>query len=333
MNKNSMVELSDEQKIFVEKALSGVNILVDACIGSGKTTAIQHLCDVIPKDKKVLYLTYNKLLKLDAQSKIKNKNVLVTNYHGLAYRLLSNNGLSGGVSDMIQLAIDKVKEMPYYDVLIIDEYQDIEEELARFLERIKSVNPNIQIIAVGDMEQKIYDKTTLNVSTFINDFLGIYDRIEFTKCFRLSSELADMLGRIWEKRIEGVNDKCIVEEMDVGQIVEFLKDAETCDVLCLGSRKGDMSNVLNQLEEEYPEKFNKKTVYASISDNESGSTAPKTTSAIFTTYDSSKGLERNICVIFDFTESYWSVRVKKPQTAYKILRNIFCVAASRGKTG
>ena len=48
-------------------------------------------------------------------------------------------------------------------------------------------------------------------------------------------------------------------------------------------------------------------------------------------YDSSKGLERKICVIFDFTESYWNVRISRPQQSYSVLRNIFCVAASRGK--
>ena len=33
----------------------------------------------------------------------------------------------------------------------------------------------MQIIAVGDMQQKIYDKTTLDVPSFINNFLEEYD--------------------------------------------------------------------------------------------------------------------------------------------------------------
>lgn len=329
--RDKKISLSEEQSEFIELALDGGNILVDACIGSGKTTAIQHLCDLIPQDKKILYLTYNKLLKLDAKSKIKNKNALVTNYHGLASYYLRQNGLSAGVSDMIQLVINKVTKIPKYDVLIIDEYQDIEQELADFLKMIKSANPHMQIIAVGDMEQKIYDKTTLKVPYFINEFLGEYERLEFTKCFRLSNELASMLGRVWGKKIEGVNGSCSVEEMTMDEVVEYLKELEPRDILCLGARNGDMSEVLNILEERYPETFNKNTVYASIADTDRGSVDPKPTSAIFTTYDSSKGLERKICVIFDFTESYWSVRANKPQTSYEILRNIFCVAASRGK--
>lgn len=97
-------------------------------------------------------------------------------------------------------------------MLIIDEYQDIELELAELLKIVKEANPNMQIIAVGDMQQKIYDKTTLNVSKFIDDFLGEHVLLEFTRCFRLSAELAASLGRIWNKPIVGVNNDCHVKK-------------------------------------------------------------------------------------------------------------------------
>ena len=71
---DKIINLSVEQQHFIEVALSGKNILVDACIGSGKTTAIQQLCAAYPSRKKILYLTYNKLLKLDAKAKIHQRN-------------------------------------------------------------------------------------------------------------------------------------------------------------------------------------------------------------------------------------------------------------------
>lgn len=328
------INLSEEQKLFISKAKEGYNILVDACIGSGKTTAIQYLCDELPSSLNILYLTYNKLLKVDAQAKIKNPNTMVTNYHGFAFSTLKRAGIitNMGISDLVQCFNKKKPAIDNYDVLIIDEYQDIEQELAEMLEYIKSKNSMMQIIAVGDMEQKIYDKTALNVPDFIKEFLGKHEKLEFTNCFRLSSNLADKLGRIWNKPIKGVNDNCTVEEMDVEAVVEFLSRQNTKDILCLGARTGTLADVLNKLETDYPEKFNKRTVYASISDkNSEGATKPTKTSAIFTTFDASKGLERKICIIFDFTESYWEVRIDKPQQSYEILRNIFCVAASRGK--
>ncbi len=327
-----MVILSTEQQLFIEKALEGYNILVDACIGSGKTTAIQHLCEALPSKKKVLYLTYNKLLKLDARSKIKKRNVVVTNYHGYAYSCLRRIGVQSGVSDMIQEVIRRKPPIAHYDVLVIDEYQDIELELAQMLKMIKEANPEIQIVAVGDMQQKIYDKTMLDVMEFISEFLGPHLDLEFTQCFRLSAENAAMLGRIWNKQIVGVNPDCKIRYMKEHEAVAYLAEQEPKDVLCLGARTGSLADSLNELEEKYPERFNKNTVYASISDSDSlGTTEPNEDSAIFTTYDSSKGLERKIVLLFDFTESYWQVRISKPQQSYEILRNIFCVAASRGK--
>ncbi|MCL2827757.1 MAG: AAA family ATPase [Oscillospiraceae bacterium] len=325
---NNKLKLSQEQATFVRLARQGRNILVDACIGSGKTTAIQHLCDVLPEAMGILYLTYNKLLKLDARAKIQNKNVTVTNYHGLAYSYL---GSGVGISDLIQAFNRKKPQLNHYDVLIIDEYQDIEQELAYMLEYVRSTNPAMQIIAVGDMEQKIYDKTTLHAAEFIEHFLGKHTKLEFTQSFRMPADHAAMLGRIWEKRIVGVNPACTVEVMSKSEVTALLAKSNPPDILCLGARTGAMADTLNILESEHREKFNKKTVYASISDRNSGSSKPDQTSAIFTTFDSSKGLERKICVIFDFEESYWKNRISKPGQRYEILRNIFCVAASRGK--
>lgn len=183
-------------------------MLVDACIGSGKTTAIQVLCNEMA-GKSILYLTYNKLLKVDAKRKIQQNNVLVQNYHGYAYLCLARQKISCGMSDLIQ-TFNRVHPpmFRWFDVLVIDEYQDIEQELAEMLEYIKSCNPFMQIIAVGDMKQKIYDKTTLHVPSFINRFMGNHMVLQFTQCFRLSSEHAASLGRVWQKQINGVNHDC-----------------------------------------------------------------------------------------------------------------------------
>ena len=323
-------DLTDEQKELLNQTAMGKNVLVDACIGSGKTTAIQVLCNVFP-NKRILYLTYNKLLKIDARAKIQGRNVTVANYHGFAYMSLIKKGISSGISDLIQTFNREKPYVQYYDMLVLDEYQDIEQEIAEMLVHIKNCNPHIQIIAVGDMKQKIYDKTTLEVLPFMDRFLGHYEVLHFTRCFRLCPALAKKLGRIWQKEIVGVNRNCRVEAMTADEAMDFLSKQEPKDILCLGQRTGAMAGALNYLEKNYPTKFNKSTVFASIQDEGSGATAPSEKTAIFTTYDSSKGLERPICMIFDYTENYWQTRLKKPMTNYEILRNIFCVAASRGK--
>ena len=266
MDNGNMVnlKLSSEQNEFIAKALAGSNILVDACIGSGKTTAIQQLCNAFPQDKRILYLTYNRLLKLDAQAKIRSANTTVTNYHGFAMGVLRKANITCGIPELVY-TFNRIKPpIDMYDVLILDEYQDIEQELADMLLYIKSTNPHMQIIAVGDMMQKIYDKTTLNVPAFMDEFLGEHIILSFTKCFRISAQLAEKLGYIWQKEIIGVNNDCIVEEMTPDAVVEFLAKQQPRDMLCLGQRTGLLSKTLNELENRYPERFNKKTVYASI---------------------------------------------------------------------
>lgn len=133
----------------------------------------------------------------------------------------------------------------------------------------------MQIIAVGDIDQKIYDKTTLDIVSFINEFLGDHINLQFTNCFRISSDLASMLGRVWGKTINGVNSNCIVEQMNLNDVVAFLSEQDPKDILCLGSRTGKMSNALNALENTHADKFNKRTVYASIRDDDSSAIKPK----------------------------------------------------------
>ena len=151
-------DLSTEQQDLVRLALEGKNVLCDACIGSGKTSTINVLCNEFDSSKQILYLTYNRLLKLDAQQKILNDNVTVQNYHGFASKMLYRYGIKDvGQGEQISRLLEGHIPVGHYDVLIIDEYQDINEEISKMLEYVKDSNPGMQIIAVGDMKQKIYD--------------------------------------------------------------------------------------------------------------------------------------------------------------------------------
>ena len=327
---SNKITLSDEQNEFIKTALEGHNVLVDACIGSGKTTSIQELCNQFPKKKTILYMTYNRLLKLDAQDKIRNRNVTVTNYHGFVYPYLWKLKVRCGIGESIREFNRRQPKIKKYDVIIIDEYQDINMECAELLEIIKKQNPNIQIIAVGDMAQKIYDFTTHDVEPWIKKFLGNFKSINFTKCFRLGPNLASKLSLSWNKPITGVNENQKVSIMTPDEVTRYLATKEPEDILALSPKKGGGIDVLNNLQMIDPDKFNKFTMYASIQQTDFN-IDPDANVAIFTTYDSSKGMERPICVIFDYMPDYFDIRLNMPDVDPEIIRNIFLVAASRGK--
>ena len=322
--------LSEEQKLFIKYGTAGHNILVEACIGSGKTTAIQALCNKIT-GKNILYLTYNKLLKLDAKARIVNNRTTVTNYHGFAWLELQKAHIHAGISELIQVYNRSDLPVGGYDVLILDEYQDIDQEISEMLRHIKEKCPGIQIVAVGDMCQKIYDKTTLDVSAFITEFLGNYIPMEFTRCFRIGAKHAAMLGRVWEKTIIGVNENFQINIVSEYKAQEIAANTKPKDLLVLGSRGHGATKLQNYLEKHHSKKFNKNTLWSKISDSEGGATNPDPNCAIFTTYDGCKGMERKVCILYDWSINYWMTRAEKPDTQYAILRNIFCVAASRGK--
>lgn len=327
--------LSDEQQAVVDAVGAGHNVIVDAVAGSGKTATIQRLCaQASGRGLRVLYLTYSRLLKVDAQARVGGARV--QNYHGVVYPYLLSAGIEAGISESIRAFNDnfdgQIKRIfPTYDLLVIDEYQDINSEYARLLENIRSVNPGMQIVMVGDTDQKVQANTTLNAPRFARTFAGQQALIlPFTKTFRLGPELAAVLSKAWNKPIEGMNTDQVIEIMDHDEAIDLICATEPGDLLCLGKRNGAMPHALNEAERLAPTRYNKQTVFASIRDGDNG-VNPDDTAAVFTTYDSSKGMERPVCVVFDYSEKTWDMRGNFPNADHVVLRNVFLVAASRGK--
>ncbi|MEC3977396.1 DEAD/DEAH box helicase family protein [Amycolatopsis sp. H20-H5] len=96
----SPVPLSGEQRRMIDAVRAGQDVIVDATVGSGKTTAIQALCTEVGRDRKVLYLTYSKLLKADAQRRVKHAKV--QNYHGIVYPSLIRAGIKCGLDESLR---------------------------------------------------------------------------------------------------------------------------------------------------------------------------------------------------------------------------------------
>lgn len=328
---------SKEQQDINEKIKEGKNVFVDACIGAGKTTLLDYVCSK-NTNKKILYLTFNKLLKEDAKKKIRIRNTDVHNYHGFVYRYLMAYRLKYthqyGIKTFIQNVENGTIHMPQYDLVLVDEYQDINDDAAKLIKCIDEYQKKpTQWVFVGDMKQKIYDTTTIDVlEDCIFSLREDYEKMDLTNCFRLNEEHAKMLGNIWKKKIKGVNKDQYVTtvEFDKEELYELVNEYKNEDILILTPFRNNvlLNQFINYLEERNPEKFNKKNLYITISDTES-SNKPVSKSMIVTTFDGSKGLERKIAIVFGFETATLQSRSKRGDK--QIIKNLFLVAASRGK--
>lgn len=324
--------LTDEQRSVITELEKGNSVVVDACIGSGKTRCLQYIVDYF-SGKRILYLTYNRLLKLDAQEKIRNSNATVQNYHGFVYKYLVRRRITCTPDKQISTFLEQCADIPLiYDIVAVDEYQDLSEDTAALLLHIHKECPNAQWVFVGDMCQKIYDKTKIDVyKDCIEKIIPNYTPITFTQCFRISKGHADFLSDMWAKKIVGVNDNCDVSiSLNFGEVLQLLDRTPNKDALILGPRYGLTQEIVNLLERHDPAKYNKNTVWTSIRDRDENFQI-RPDSLIVTTYDGCKGMERPVCIVIDWTNTHYRTRVEKPFTDQKIITNLFCVAASRGK--
>ena len=341
------LKFTDEQRDFLSYARDGKDVLVDACIGSGKTTAIQAACDVLNKNSRILYLTYNRRLLEEARKRINNTNVMVHTFHSFAGQMLTQADLGAGSErDVIPEFIKHMKRVYRFDTVIVDEYQDLSEDLKDMLWHICRMSYNNyqfcpQFLIVGDRDQKISDNTNVDAVKSIHELLSFLDSIhkdshvemQFTNCFRLSADYASKIGQAWNKSIVGLNDNCKISYLDVNSTARFLSQFNPEDILVLGNNMswGARVEIQNILENKWPEKFNRDTVYSSITDRDADRrNIDASKCAIFTTFDASKGLERKVCVVCNFDSGYLESRMKH-QTARQVLKNLFLVAASRGK--
>lgn len=343
-----MVDFTDEQLSVLDFVKEGYDVLVDACIGSGKTTVLQEACRVLKlAGKKVLYLTYNRRLLEEARKRIDPNDADVHTYHSFAGTMLNMAGVPAtSEREVISKFNQHLKRVYKYDVIVVDEYQDISEELKDMLCKLcvmSNANYGLcpQFLVVGDKDQKIMDNTELDAVECMQKFFSFlsythqkeFKQIQFTNCFRLSADYATEIGQAWGKSIIGRNQNCNVVTKSLNECVKFLAQFEPHEILVLGGNMswGNRIEIQNRLESMYPDKFNKDTVYSAISDRDGDRRNLDTSKcAVFTTYDTAKGMERRVCVICDFTQGYLDSRMKH-QTSRKVLKNLFLVAASRGK--
>jgi len=166
-------ELDTDQSRIVNDGKSN-NILVLAGPGSGKTKVLVHkiaslllLEDIKPEQ--FLMLTFSKAASLEFRARARklvpeySGLIKITTFHGFCFQLMGQLGDLKKSENVIQDCIKAIKaeeidisSIINKSVLLLDEFQDVNDIEWELIQTIITKAGNIRVIAVGDDDQNIY---------------------------------------------------------------------------------------------------------------------------------------------------------------------------------
>ncbi|HIP11478.1 MAG TPA: RecQ family ATP-dependent DNA helicase [Arcobacter sp.] len=218
-------EMSDEQKeIISDKQTKAMMILAGP--GSGKTKVLVHkiasliLTEDI-KPEQFMMLTFSRTAAGEFRSRL-NKLIGVLSYdieintfHAYALNLIArttkedNNILDQSISEATKQINDGDITLPYKRVLVLDEFQDINENSFELVKAIYNAsNQEIKIIAVGDDDQCVMTHAGADVK-FIDKFSeefgkddegkDLYKQYELLTNFRSKRNIVNYSNEFIEK--------------------------------------------------------------------------------------------------------------------------------------
>lgn len=345
--------LSDEQELVVAEFAKGNNIVVNAVAGAGKTTTLLACANSDP-DKECLLLTYNKRLQLevaDRAAKCANKHVTVSTYHaaaGRAYRTLIRTD-----RDFADAVVEPPEHPHEFDVLMLDEAQDLIVVYFAFLRHLLRANPKAQVVVVGDHRQTIgqYKGARKEFLTQAPELFGgarAWVRCSLRESYRLTPRTAAFVNA------ELFNEQVLVgKNLTNGKGLKPIYYAVAGDVSTLTKALGKV--VLLAVEEHGAENVfvlapsvrdlgKKRSPLAMLVKDHLGGVPTFVTGdeqdldarasegkLVIMTFNASKGCERACVVLAGFDEGYFRF-FDRSWLDHNQLPNVLTVAATRAKT-
>lgn len=208
-------ELTGEQNRIVNRVLQRQNVRVFAKAGTGKTTTALVLADKCYKkyNKKTLIVTYNRALCNDVRNKVgEREHIDVHTYHSLCgslYRKTCRD--DSAILTCIQTSLPNDCK---WDLVIIDEAQDMKEVHFKLIERVlKKCKPTVLIM--GDPFQRLYGSGAgawyLKADEHFKHLIkGTFENLHLSISFRISHEMADYINT-------NLNPNVFAERLDLDE--------------------------------------------------------------------------------------------------------------------
>ncbi len=232
-----MITLTCSQLKACDAVRNGKNVVVDAVPGGGKTTLIQALIEQNP-EKRVLVLMYNKLLQLETKEKIQHlKNATAMTFHGAVGNMFNVPGVNNDHKIQEILSSGTSMTSQKWDIIIVDEAQDLCEVSHTFLKRLFAANPSAQIVILGCTRQCLFsfrkeypaDARYLRFAPILYDHVQWEPTIQFCESQRLTPNIAKFANFLWrDDHIIGKNSR---NNLPVVYIVDIIKSGRVVNLI------------------------------------------------------------------------------------------------------
>ena len=348
---------SEEQQQIINQLKQGTNVIVDAVAGSGKTTTLLFLASAVP-DKKILAITYNSRLKTETRERTEHlKNVKVHSYHSLGLEFY----IKPCHDDMALLTAIQ-NGLPCYsdydptyspDIIVLDETQDMTPIYYNLIRKvIADMNPNAQLLVLGDVMQCIYDfpqkgadRRYLSHADQLFPSPHAWQRLTLKTSYRITKPMEwyvneRMLGY---QRMTAVKSSPHPVRYVKGNCFQAVPDffaRELCRLFKTGIRPGDVfvlgptiraSNPATPPPIKLLENLLVKAgvpCFGPTNDDETLKDNVIRGKVVFSNFHQCKGLERKVVIVCAFCESFYFVQ-RDASTA--VCPNLLYVAATRAK--
>jgi hypothetical protein len=341
---------SDEQTQIIDYLLDNKNVVVDAVAGSGKSTTVIFVAEEF-RDKKLLQLTYNSNLRKELKEKVdarKITNLDIHTFHSIAVNYYSSAGYTD--IELRKIVRDNTKprgNIPKYDIVIIDEKQDVTHLYFRFIYKlILDINHPVQLLILGDPHQSLYqfkgsDVRFLTMADKIWDnhpLLVTRDFVHTTlkTSYRITRPMAQFVNEfmLGEPRMEACKDGSPVVYIHysnynlankvIFEITKLIKEgAKPEDFFILAGTLNQ--NIIRRIENALVENNIKCNI--PMFENEGMDENVIRGKVVFSTFHSVKGRQRPYVFVVGFNQSYMNKQVR--DEPHNICPNTLYVGCTR----
>ena len=224
------MQFTDEQETILAQTTGSFKVL--AAAGSGKTSTMSYLVknEIVSKrtpEHAIAFITFTRFASDQIKTKLRKimerwTRVLCGTFNATMFKILNqakieppepvglyDARMEQGVKFFLDLMTNKdprlVSVLLEYKLLIVDEFQDLDEAQFDFVKQFKEIQPSLRVIAIGDLAQNIYRfRGTSNefLRTRLEEIISDLKCFQLTTNFRSSRHILHFVNRLFKEEIK-----------------------------------------------------------------------------------------------------------------------------------